>query len=237
MSFAVVIIAGGLGTRLRGVVPDVPKPLAPVAGRPFLEHLMDRWIGQGAAQFVLSVGYRHELIEAHFGNAYKSVPVHYAIEKEPLGTGGGLLLALEAVPGADPVFAVNGDTFFAVDAVAMRRFHDSNRSEVTLALFRTLDTTRYTPITLESDGRIPALAPGAAGGSSYANGGVFIFERAAIARTGFRAGDRVVLETELIARLIERGARLFGFPSEAIFIDIGAPEDYARAASVVDPAG
>src|SRR5215471_11172514 len=90
-----VILAGGLGTRLRGTVPDVPKPMAPIRGRPFLEYQLDYWIGKGINRFVLSVGYRHEVIIDHFGASYRGAELSYAIEHTPLGTGGALLLAVE----------------------------------------------------------------------------------------------------------------------------------------------
>jgi len=84
-----LVLAGGLGTRLRSAVPDLPKPMAPINGRPFLEYLLDYWINQGVDRFVLSVGYRHEIITEHFGNKYKEAQIEYVIEKTLLGTGGG----------------------------------------------------------------------------------------------------------------------------------------------------
>ncbi|MDQ3186754.1 MAG: NTP transferase domain-containing protein, partial [Pseudomonadota bacterium] len=90
-----VILAGGIGSRLRSIVPDLPKPMAPVSGRPFLEYQLDYWISQGISSFILSVGYRHEAIVDYFGNSYKGAELDYVIERIPLGTGGGLLLAVE----------------------------------------------------------------------------------------------------------------------------------------------
>lgn len=232
MALEVVILAGGLGTRLRSVVSDVPKPLAPVAGRPFLEHLMDRWIGEGATRFVLSVGYRHELIEAHFGESYRSVPVAYAVERELLGTGGGLLLALQ-VAGEGTVAAANGDTFFAVDMAAMRRFHQESRSDFTMALFPARVSERYMTVRLGAGGRIEALKAPAGQGAALLNGGVYLLRRQALLGAGFRPGVKVSLEEELLPALLGRGARAYGFESGARFIDIGVPEDYARAASVI----
>lgn len=228
----VILLAGGLGTRLRSVVNDVPKPLAPVAGRPFLEHLMDRWIAQGATRFVLSVGYRHEFIEGHFGKTYRSVPVDYAVEREPLGTGGGLLLALETA-GEGTVAAANGDTFFAVDIEAMRCFHRESGSAFTMALFRAPVSERHTAVKLGAGGRIESLQAPAGQGAALLNGGVYLFERAAVLGAGFRSGSRVSLEDELLPAMLGRGARVSGFESSARFIDIGLPEDYARAAAVV----
>lgn len=211
----------------------MPKPLAPVAGRPFLEHLMDYWIAQGARRFVLSVGYRHEQIEKHFGASYRSIPVAYAIEREPLGTGGGLLLALQSVAGEAPVFAVNGDTFFAVDAAAMGRFHAQTRAAVTMALFRSSDWRRYTPVRVDGEGRVLAMKGEPGPGAQPVNGGVYLIEREAFASAGFRSGGRFSLEDELFPALLAKNARLFGFEASASFIDIGVPEDYAQAASVV----
>lgn len=228
----VILLAGGLGTRLRSVVRDVPKPLALVAGRPFLEHLLDFWIGQGACRFVLSVGYLGEQVQAHFGDAYRSVPLAYAMEREPLGTGGGLLLALAKIAGIDPVFAANGDTFFALDAVAMHAFHLARRADFTLGLFPSADKARYTPVDLAADGRVVSLRPAAAR-EPLANGGVYALEPAAVSKAGFRAGDRVSIEEELLPGMLKAGARIYGYASDSRFIDIGVPEDYARAASVI----
>ena len=94
-----IILAGGLGTRLRPAVPNLPKPMAPVNGRPFLEHQIDYWIRQGVRRFVLSVGYMHEAIEGYFGASYRGAEIAYAVERSPLGTGGGLLLAMDDLQG------------------------------------------------------------------------------------------------------------------------------------------
>lgn len=230
----VILLAGGLGKRLRTVVRDVPKPLAPVAGRPFLEHLMDYWIGQGATCFVLSVGYKHEMVEAHFGTAYRSVPVDYAVDNEPLGTGGGLLLALAKARAESSVFAANGDTFFAVDAAAMRRYHVARGALFTMALFRSTNTDRYTPVERDAEGRITAMNASPSGAPPLANGGVYLIEPEAFSRAGFQSGDRVSLESQLLPVLVRAGVRVFGFESEARFIDIGVPEDYARAAALIE---
>ena len=229
----VIILAGGLGTRLRSVVADVPKPLAPVAGRPFLEHLVDRWIAAGATRIVLSVGYRRELIERHFGDAYGGVPVDYAVEERPLGTGGGLLLAAARLRGEGAFFAANGDTFFAVDVAAMRRAHEAKHADLTMALHQSTDRKRYTPVDLDAEGRIRTLRLERRAAPAWVNGGVYLIGRGVLESAGLAGGSRVSLEDELLPVLLGRGARLVGFPSEAPFIDIGIPEDYARAGAVV----
>src|SRR5512147_529361 len=97
-----IILAGGLGTRLRQAVPDVPKPMAPIRGRPFLDYQMTYWAKQGIERFVLSVGYRHEIVKQHFGCRWGSTEVDYAVESTPLGTGGGLLMAMSKIRSTGP---------------------------------------------------------------------------------------------------------------------------------------
>ena len=112
MTISAIILAGGLGTRLRNTVPDLPKPMAPINGRPFLEYLLDYWITQGVENFVISVGYRHQQIVSHFGNRYKKANLQYAIEDTPLGTGGGLCLAITKLPVLEPFLLLNGENNF-----------------------------------------------------------------------------------------------------------------------------
>jgi len=108
-----VVLAGGLGTRLRAAVSDVPKPMAPVQGRPFLERLLDYWIGQGVQRAVLAVGYMHETVRKHFGEQYRNCAIDYSVEQQPLGTGGALVQTLPLVQGKT-FLVLNGDTYFAV---------------------------------------------------------------------------------------------------------------------------
>src|SRR5438067_6674889 len=121
-----IVLAGGLGTRLRSAVADVPKPMAPIRGRPFLEYLFDHWIDQGIRRFTLSVGYRHEVIVDHFGKAYHGATIRYAVERSPLGTGGALLGTLATFSVEAPVLLLNGDTYFAVDVKRLSEFAARN---------------------------------------------------------------------------------------------------------------
>src|SRR3989338_2427013 len=126
--------AGGLGTRPRKAVPDVPKPMAPVGNAPFLAHLLDYWIGRGITHAILSVGYKADVIREYFGDCYEGIPIEYAIEETPLGTGGGLLLAAERLRESGPFLVLNGDTFFEVNLREMVRFHLERLAELTMAL-------------------------------------------------------------------------------------------------------
>lgn len=221
-----VILAGGLGLRLRAAVPFLPKPMAPVGGRPFLAHLMDYWLGQGVTRFILSVGYLHEAISGYFGTEYRGAALAYAVEETPLGTGGGLLLALEHLPGDAPFLALNGDTFFAVEAAGLCGFHAASNAAGTLALFRGGEAGRYMGVQLGADGRVRDFTAG-----TFANGGVYVFNPAALRGCGFRAGDTLSLEETLLPTLKDAG--LFGLECAGQFIDIGIPTDYARAGEIL----
>ena len=224
-----IILAGGLGTRLRETVPDLPKPMAPLNGRPFLEHQLDYWIGQGVERFVLSVGYRHEVIVDYFGASYRGIPLDYAIERSALGTGGGLLLAAERLFGETAILVLNGDTYFEVESAALRGFHESKKADWTFTLFRAAEAGRYMGIGIAADGRIIALKSGAGKPGRLANGGVYLVNPEALRIGRWKAGDRVSLEDDMLPAAFASGRRFYGLECSGTFIDIGVPEDYARA--------
>lgn len=225
-----IILAGGLGTRLRDVVADLPKPMAPVAGRPFLAHQMDHWIGQGVDRFVLSVGHRAVAISNHFGDRYRGVPIEYAVEPAPLGTGGALLLAATKLRSSEPALLLNGDTYFDVDLAALSAHAARHDADWCLALFRHADPQRYMGVALDDDGRITALR---AADAPHANGGVYWFRPAALAASRLEPGRATSLENDLLPLFVAQGQRFAGFACDGDFIDIGVPHDYFRAASVL----
>jgi D-glycero-alpha-D-manno-heptose 1-phosphate guanylyltransferase len=228
-----IILAGGLGTRLRQAVPDLPKPMAPLDGRPFLEYQMDYWIGQGVRRFVLSVGYRHELIEKHFGASYRGAEVAYAVEAAPLGTGGGLLLAMDKMRASGPWLVLNGDTFFDVSLAELRKFHEAKQAEITLSLFPVENNTRYTGVEIDSAQRITRLKSTSDGSRQLINGGVYLLAETALSGLPYRRGDKASFESDILERALEAGKRLYGYSSNGKFIDIGVPEDYSRAAHLL----
>ena len=227
-----IILAGGLGTRLRSAVPDVPKPMAPIRGRPFLEYQIDYWAKQGVERFVLSVGYRHEIVERHFGRCYGATAIDYAVEETPLGTGGGLLVAMSKIRSDGPWLVLNGDTFFEVNLEELAQFHADRHADVTLSLHAVADNPRYTGVELATDRRITRLQ-GAAGGAQFINGGAYLLGTTLLPGLPFRAGERVSLETDILGTALMRGMRLYGFVCPGAFIDIGVPDDYARAANLL----
>jgi D-glycero-alpha-D-manno-heptose 1-phosphate guanylyltransferase len=228
-----IILAGGLGTRLRSVVPDLPKPMAPISGRPFLEHQLDYWIKQGVSNFVLSIGYRHEVIVDHFGNRYKDAELDYVIEKTPLGTGGGLLLAAEKVNQDDPFLLLNGDTYFAMDLKKLINFSLTNDADWCFSLFRTHEEGRYMGMDISPQGRITSLKSGTGRSGRLVNGGVYLVNPRALIRERFSPGDKVSLEDNMFPTAMALGQRLMGMEFPGTFIDIGVPEDFHRAPALL----
>ena len=226
-----IILAGGMGTRLRSVVPDLPKPMAPINGRPFLEHQMDYWIGQGVDRFVVSVGYMKEVIMDHFGASYRGALLTYAIEDEPLGTGGGLLLAAQGLNA--PFLVLNGDTFFEVDLNELLKFHAEHASEWTFSLFSANEVGRYMGMDVNPDGEIVSLNSGTGEPGRLANGGVYLVNPSVLAKTKFVRGHKLSLEDDLLPTFVAQGGKLYGLEFPGSFIDIGVPQDYFRVAEVL----
>lgn len=228
-----VVLAGGLGTRLRSVVADVPKPMAPIDGEPFLKHQLDYWIAGGIERFILSVGYRREAIIDYFGHAYRGAEIDYAIEEEPLGTGGGVLLALERLDRDEPFLLLNGDTFFDVDAATLLSFHRSRQADLTFSLFRATEADRFGGVETDADGRVIAFRSGKVAIGQLANGGVYMIEPGAIRRRFRASGEKISFEDDILPALFADSGRFFGLECSGRFVDIGVPADYLNAANVI----
>jgi D-glycero-alpha-D-manno-heptose 1-phosphate guanylyltransferase len=206
--------------------------MAPVAGRPFLEHQLDYWIHQGVRRFILSVGYRYEAIESHFGASYNGAAVEYAVEETPLGTGGGFLLAAERLGSDEPFLLLNGDTYFAAELEALSDVARRHDADWCLSLFRTEERDRYQEITVAPDGRITSLEASSAGRTRLASGGVYWVNPRALAGR-FPPGAKVSLETEILPAALAAGQGLYGVEFSGTFIDIGVPADFARAQTLL----
>lgn len=228
-----IVLAGGLGTRLRRAVPDLPKPMAPVGGRPFLEYQFDYWIAQGVRRFVLSLGYRHQVIVDYFGKSYAGVELDYVIEQTPLGTGGGLFLAAEQIGGDAPFLLLNGDTYFAADLKALIRFSQANDADWCFSLFRANEKGRYMGMDVSPQGQITSLKSGTGHPGRLANGGVYWVHPRALIDGRFAIGDKVSLEDDVFPAAMAAGQRLFGIEFPGTFIDIGVPDDYHRAQALL----
>ena len=219
-----IVLAGGLGTRLRGVVDDAPKPMAPVRGRPFLAFLLDQLADGGFQTVVLATGYRHEAIRSYFGANYRGLALRYSVEREPLGTGGAIRLACDGVRAND-VFVLNGDTYLEVDFRAMLAAHASAGAELTIAVCQVPDVTRYGTLEL-SDGTVRAFLEKGRSGPGWINAGSYILGPKLRAR--LRSEGAFSFEHDLLVPEVS-SIRPLAFRSSGQFIDIGIPEDYARA--------
>jgi D-glycero-alpha-D-manno-heptose 1-phosphate guanylyltransferase len=206
--------------------------MAPINGRPFLELLLEYWIGQGVRRFVISVGYLAGRIREHFGARWRTADMLYAEETEPLGTGGGLLLAARHAESAD-LLVMNGDSFFAVDLVELSDFHGARRADWSLSLFRSHDVGRYLSLAVAEDGRVQSLSSKAGETGALVNGGVYLVRRAALEALPWRTGQRFSLESELLPHALRASWRMFGREFAGQFIDIGVPEDYRRAGTLL----
>ena len=226
-----IVLAGGFGTRLKGVLKGLPKPMAPIRDRPFLEYQMDFWIDQGISRFILSVGYLNQTISSHFGDSYRSVEINYVQENTPLGTGGGLLMASKNL--AEPFLLLNGDTFFEVDLNDLSLFHNEHNAEWTMSLFRSKDLDRYMGVGLAKTGEILVLKSKQSQIDLLVNGGVYLINPSAISRLNLNPGIKSSLENQLLPSFLSLGGRLFGIECYGKFIDIGVPEDYYRAQKIL----
>ena len=230
-----IVLAGGLGTRLRSVVPDLPKPMAIVSGRPFLEHLLDYWINQKVQHFVLSVGYRHEIIINHLGDHYKGAKIEYVIEESPLGTGGGLLLGAQKIGHEEPFLVLNGDTFFAVNLEKLISFSKIHKTDWCFSLFSAHEVGRYMGMDISPQGFITSLQSTTAQEGRLANGGVYWVHPRALQQIEFLPGDKCSLEEDIFPAAFALGQRMMGIEFSGPFIDIGVPTDYYRAAKLLAP--
>ncbi len=219
----VVILAGGFGTRLAGLVRDAPKPMAPVAGRPFLEYILDDLIRQGATRAVLAVGYKKEVIIEHFRQNYRGLEIRYSQEHAPLLTGGAIRQAL-SLCREERVFVINGDTFFQVNLPALRDFSEKKDGGTAIALKQMEDFSRYGAIEMDMAGSITAMYEKRYFRQGYINGGIYDMPR----RVLEDYPKKFSLENDGFPRMLTE-KQLFGFPSGGFFIDIGVPEDYRKA--------
>ncbi len=221
-----IVLAGGFGTRLRHIVSDVPKPMAPVAGLPFLLYVLERLRAGGVRRVVLSTGYKHECIERFFGESYKGMPLVYSRETEPLFTGGAIKKAMECIEGKS-VFVLNGDTLFDVDFHRLAEFHCSRAVPLTVALKHMDDTGRYGNVSLGVDARIIGFREKADNlGAGWINGGIYVVDKEWFCQVA--PAERFSFEQEVLQKRYESDV-FCGVPFDDYFIDIGVPADYEKA--------
>lgn len=218
-----IVLAGGFGTRLKQVVPDLPKPMAPVSGRPFLEILLASLARKGFRRVLLSLGYLADKVVDHFGDRFSGMDLVYEIEKTPLGTGGAVRQALTRCTD-DHVFVFNGDTFLDLEVKDVEAHWKKYHVPVIVAR-DVADTARYGRLET-ADGRVLGFSEKGTSGPGLINAGCYVLPADSL--DGFVSGQPFSLETDYLANAV--GERRFDlFVTNGHFIDIGVPEDYARA--------
>ncbi|MDH6306795.1 D-glycero-alpha-D-manno-heptose 1-phosphate guanylyltransferase [Parabacteroides sp. PF5-5] len=218
-----IILAGGMGTRLRSVVSDIPKCMAPVAGKPFLYYLLATLEKAGFEHIILSLGYKHHDIEDWLDTLSFSMRISFVVEKEPLGTGGAVKYALSQAEQSD-IFILNGDTFLGVDYAGMLELHQQTKALATLALKRMEDFDRYGVVEMDASCQITRFLEKQPCTDGLINGGTYLIRKESLETYP----DKFSLEKDFFEKRVSTDM-LAGFSSDGYFIDIGIPEDYIRA--------
>jgi len=219
-----ILLAGGLGTRLAGRLNGVPKPMAPVAGRPFLEILLSQLKRAGCARVLLSVGHLHTSIQSYFGSSWREMRLDYVIEDSPLGTGGAIRSALSRA-SEESVLVLNGDTYLQVDYAALLDFHRSEDAEMTMAVTRRGDIARYGGVLVEGK-RILGFQEKGQSGPGWINAGAYVLNRNL--HWPQSLPDKFSFELDFLSAEIGRRVTA-AYQVDGFFLDIGVPEDLDRA--------
>jgi D-glycero-alpha-D-manno-heptose 1-phosphate guanylyltransferase len=225
MTNTAIVLAGGLGTRLRSVINDLPKPMAPVNEKPFLEYILDWLNDQNFSHCILSVGFRNEFIQDYFKKKYKNLSLEYSIENEPLGTGGGIQKAC-LLSKENETLIVNGDTYFNIDCKNFYKKHQWANADISIALKPMKHIERYGTVEINAVNRILHFKEKQKLKEGLINGGIYFLKIKKLLDLKLPekfSFEKSFLETNAISN------QIFGFPFEKYFIDIGIPEDYARA--------
>jgi D-glycero-alpha-D-manno-heptose 1-phosphate guanylyltransferase len=226
MTGEAIILAGGMGTRLKDVINEGPKSMALVNDRPFLEYLLDYLDRWGLRRVVLSVGYENEKIINHFGNQYKSLELAYAIEDQPLGTGGAIINALRFVEGFS-TFIMNGDTYFDVNLQRLDDFRRIKEADLCLSMHFEIDPERFGLLEFDNNNRITGFIEKSNGvDEGYINGGVYIVRKDYLLRFGMP--EKFSFEKDFLQNYYQT-EEFFGMRCFSYFRDIGVPEDYKKA--------
>ena len=226
MSNEAIVLAGGMGTRLRKVVSDIPKPMANINGKPFLEYLINYLAKNDITHVILSVGYKAELIKNYFGSKFNSVRISYATEETPLGTGGGILLAMQQVK-SENIFIINGDTLFNLKLQDLARLHLQKKAALTVALRRMKDGSRYGSVIIGDNNKIEAFKEKKEGAKNVLiNGGIYIINKQAFLNTQFP--EKFSFEKDFLEKYYSVD-NFFGLEFDDYFIDIGLPSTYEKA--------
>lgn len=222
----VIILAGGLGTRIRGSIGEIPKPMADINGNPFLEYLLNYLLRQGIEKVILSVGYKYEIIQSYFLNSYKEIKIIYSVEEEPLGTGGAIKKSLNYSESED-VFILNGDTLFLLNLKNFYIFHKQKESVLSIALKPISEGNRYGSVEIDKESKIRSFKEKVNKKNEVLiNGGVYLLNRDFF--NSLKLPEKFSFEKDFLEKYFT-DYPFYGFVTDSYFIDIGIPEDYKRA--------
>ncbi len=221
-----ILLVGGLGTRLRSVVPSAPKPLASVGNKSFLELLTRQLKHQGIRRVILCTGYLADQVETEFGDGRAlDLEITYSKEFEPLGTAGAVKLAQSHLGGASEFLVMNGDSFLEINLASLIQFHRDRHALVSMAVVRVEDSSRYGTVQVDSDQKVIGFVEKVgSNGPGLVNAGVYVFSPEVFQSI---PQGRSSLEKDVFPRLLGNG--VYALEHSGMFIDIGTPEDYARA--------
>lgn len=223
-----IVLAGGFGTRLQTVVSEVPKPMAPVAGRPFLEYLLDYLIHFGFEEVVLSTGHLSEVVSDYFGDTYKSLQVKYAVETSPLGTGGAILNSFRFTE-AKRALVLNGDSFLNAQLDEVLHHVNLVDCDGLMVLRQMPKPDRFGTVSIDENGLVQQFEEKKVGlESGLINAGIYILDREVLSKFGLTGTFSI--EDEFFKPFIDQ-VKIAGFIADGYFIDIGIPEEYDRAQS------
>lgn len=221
-----VVLAGGRGTRLAPVLPDTPKVLAPINGRPFLSWLLDLVGSSGVDRAVLCTGYKARMVEEAMGSSHKGMELAFSREDEPLDTGGALRLAQDRVLTCT-VLAMNGDSYVHANLPAYFSWFFSKGIKAGMLLVKVSDTSRYGRVEMDAKGRVERfLEKGEARGPGWINAGLYLLNKNLL--SSIIRGKKYSLERDFFPGLANKGL-LYGHTSPGAFLDIGTPDSYKRA--------
>jgi mannose-1-phosphate guanylyltransferase len=227
-----LILSGGFGTRLRGTIGEaIPKPMASISGRPFLELLLRQLKRHGFTRVILGVGHKHEVIREHFGDRFGEMDLFYSVESSPLGTAGALRQALDFVK-SDCLLVMNGDSYTNVDLNALPRVHAASHADVTAVVIPDKRNDAGS-VQLGPDGSIICFSEKrAVEGSRYISAGIYVFSRELLA--GLPAGRKISLEEQTFPQWLADGRKIAGFIYEGDCLDIGTPERFEKAQQALE---
>lgn len=213
-----IILAGGFGTRLKCVVSDVPKPMASINGKPFLEYIFEDLEKKGITHIILAVGYMKEKIKEYFKENYKNIKISYSEEDNPLGTGGAIKKAISKCQEQN-IFIINGDTFYDVDLKKMLKFHNIKDSSLTIAVKEMENFNRYGSLIIKED-KIVNFEEKKSKTKGKINGGIYLIKKNILQD---KEQDIFSFEKEVLE---DKNIEKYAYESNGYFIDIGIPEDY-----------